>query len=87
MVQDPQDMMFCDQCKMNVYPSKPKFNIKIFGVFALILMIIFAVITIISLTIFTEIIFLIYFLWGFMIINPYLVYYGFQKKQYCPRCY
>ncbi|MFX1419310.1 MAG: hypothetical protein ACFE9N_10360 [Promethearchaeota archaeon] len=87
MVQDPQDMMFCNQCKMNVYPSRPKFNIKIFGIMAALLLIIFTIITIISLTIFTEIILLIFFLWGFMIINPYLVYYGLHKKQYCPRCY
>ncbi|UCC21279.1 MAG: hypothetical protein JSV62_08375 [Promethearchaeota archaeon] len=87
MVQDPNDMMFCNQCRMNVYPSKPKFNIKVFGFFVILLMTVFTILTIISLTIFAEIFLLIFFLWGFMIINPYLVYYGLQKKQYCPRCY
>jgi hypothetical protein len=26
-------------------------------------------------------------MWGFLIINPYLIYYGLQKKQHCPRCF
>jgi len=26
-------------------------------------------------------------MWGFMIINPYLIYFGLQKKQNCPRCF
>jgi len=87
MVQDPNDMMFCNHCKMNVYPSRPKFNIKIFGIFALIMMTVFTAITIISFTIFSEIFLIIFFMWGFMIINPYIVYYGLQKRQYCPRCF
>jgi hypothetical protein len=26
-------------------------------------------------------------MWGFMLINPYLIYFGLQEKKYCPRCY
>ena len=87
MVQNPNEMMFCNHCKMNVYPSKPKFNIKMFGIFAIIMMTVFTALTIISFTIFSEIFLIIFFMWGFMIINPYLIYYGLQKKHYCPRCY
>jgi len=85
--QDPNDMMFCNQCKMNVYPSRPKFNIIIFVIFAIIMLFIFATITILSLSMFSEILLFIFFMWGFMIINPYLIYFGLQKKQICPRCF
>lgn len=87
MVQDPIEMMFCNQCKMNVYPTRPKFNIKTFGIFTIIMIISFTIITIITLTIFAEIFLLIFFMWGFMIINPYLIYYALQKKLYCPYCF
>jgi hypothetical protein len=87
MFQDPNEMKFCNQCKMNVYPTRPKFNIKLFGAFALLMMIIFTSITIISLSIFAEIFLFIFFMWGFMLINPYLIYFGFQKKQFCPQCF
>ena len=87
MVQDQSDMMFCNQCKMNVYPSRPKFNIALFGIFAVIMTIIFTTITIISISIFSEIFLFVFFMWGFMVINPYLIYFGFQKKQNCPRCF
>jgi len=80
-------MNFCKNCKMNVYPSRPKFNIKIFGIFAIIMMAAFTVITIIYFSIYSEIFLFIYFMWGFMIINPYLLYFGLQKKQCCPRCF
>lgn len=26
-------------------------------------------------------------MWGFILLNPYILYYGLQKKQYCPSCY
>jgi hypothetical protein len=26
-------------------------------------------------------------MWGFMLLNPYLIYYLVKKKQFCPRCY
>jgi len=87
MVQDQNDMMFCESCKMNVFPTRPKFNIKLFGTFVIMMMLIFTTITIIFLSIFSEIFLIIFFLWGFMILNPYLVYYGLQRKQYCPRCF
>ncbi|MFX1387599.1 MAG: hypothetical protein ACFE9M_10320 [Promethearchaeota archaeon] len=87
MVQDPIEMMFCNQCKMNVYPTRPKFNIKTFGIFTIIMIISFTIITIITLTIFAEIFLSIFFMWGFMIINPYLIYYALQKKLYCPYCF
>ena len=87
MVQDSNDMNFCKNCKMNVYPSRPKFNIKMFGIFAIIMMAAFTVLTIIYFSIYSEIFLFIYFMWGFMIINPYLLYFGLQKKQYCPRCF
>ncbi len=87
MVQDPNEMMFCNQCKMNVYPSRPQFNIIIFVIFAIIMFVVFTTITIISLSVFSEILLFIFFMWGFMIINPYLIYFGLQKKQNCPRCF
>ena len=87
MVQDSNDMNFCKNCKMNVYPSRPKFNIKMFGIFAIIMMAAFTVLTIIYFSIYSEIFLFIYFMWGFMIINPYLLYFGLQKKQCCPRCF
>ena len=87
MVQDSNDMNFCKNCKMNVYPSRPKFNIKMFGIFAIIMMAAFTVLTIIYFSIYSEIFLFIYFMWGFMIINPYILYFGLQKKQYCPRCF
>ena len=87
MVQDPNDMMFCNQCKMNVYPSRPKFNIIIYVILAIIMLFIFTVLTIISLSFFSELFLFIFFMWGFMVINPYLIYFGLQRKQNCPRCY
>ncbi|MFW9987725.1 MAG: zinc ribbon domain-containing protein [Candidatus Odinarchaeota archaeon] len=87
MVQDPNDMMFCNQCKMNVFPSRPKFNIIIYVIFAIIFLGIFTAITIISLSFFSDLFLFIFFMWGFMIINPYLLYFGLQKKDSCPRCY
>jgi hypothetical protein len=87
MVQDPNDMNFCKNCKMNVYPSRPKFNGIVFGIFIIIMLAIFITLTIIFLSIFSEILLFIFFMWGFLLINPYLFYYGLQKKQFCPNCF
>ncbi|UCD01020.1 MAG: zinc ribbon domain-containing protein [Promethearchaeota archaeon] len=86
MVQDPNNMMFCESCRMNVYPTRQRFNIKIFGIFAILMLSLFISITIVSFSIFSEIFLIIFIMWGFMILNPYLLYYGLQKKQHCPRC-
>jgi hypothetical protein len=87
MVQDPNDMMFCAHCKMNVFPSRQKFNIKIFGAFIILMVFLFVIIMILSYTLFSQILFFFFFMWGFMLLNPYLIYHGLQKKQYCPRCF
>lgn len=87
MVQDSNNMMFCESCSMNVFPSRPRFNIKLFGLFAIIMFIVFTTITILFLSIFSEILLFVYFMWGFMLINPYLIYYGLQHKYFCPKCY
>ncbi|MFX1371464.1 MAG: hypothetical protein ACFFCE_06350 [Promethearchaeota archaeon] len=86
-VQDPNDMMFCSQCKMNVYPSRPKFNIVLFVVLAIIMLFVFTTITLISMSFFSEFLLFIFFMWGFLIINPYLVYFGLRRKQNCPLCF
>jgi len=85
--QNIEDMGFCENCKMNVFPTRPKFNIKIFGFFAVVLFILFSIITVISLSMFSSIFLFIFFMWGFMVINPYVIYYGLKEKEYCPRCY
>jgi len=85
--QNINEMGFCENCKMNVFPTRPKFNIKIFGFFAVVLFILFSIITIISMSIFSSIFLFIFFMWGFMVINPYVIYYGLKEKEYCPRCY
>ena len=87
MPQDINDMMFCNHCKMNAYPSRPKFNSAMFGVLAVIIFIIVAILFSIFSVILSEIMLFLWFMWGFMIFNPYLLYYGIKKKQYCPRCY
>lgn len=78
-------MVFCDRCKMNVYPTRLKFNIVAFGICAAIIFVPAIIITL-SLP-FSSIFIFLYFMWGFMFINPYLIYYGFARKKYCPRCY
>jgi len=87
MSQNQNDMMFCEVCKMNCYPVRVKFNILIFGIFAISILLILIIITIISLSFFTDLFLFIYFMWGFMVLNPYLLYYGLKKKEYCPSCY
>jgi len=87
MIQDPNDMEFCESCKMNVFPSRKRFNIKTFGFFVILILIIVIPLTIIYLPIFSGIFIFVFIMWGFMLLNPYTLYYGLQKKQYCPRCY
>ncbi len=82
--QNINDMGFCDKCKMNVFPTRPKFNIKIFGFFVVVLFILLSLLTVISLSIFSSIFLFIFFMWGFMVINPYIIYYGLREKGYCP---
>jgi len=85
--QNINEMGFCENCKMNVFPTRHKFNTKIFGFFAVVLFLIFSLITLISLSIFSGIFLFIFFMWGFMVINPYAIYYGLRKKENCPKCY
>ncbi len=87
MSQDINEMKFCESCKMNVFPTRPKFNIKIFGIFSVMILIILTTITVITSFIFSGIILFLYFMWFFMVINPYVFYYAIKKKQYCPRCF
>ena len=87
MVQDPNDMMFCESCRMNVFPARQKFNIKIFGFFAILILVIIVVLTIVFLPLLSGLFIFIFVMWGFMLFNPYILYYGLQKKQFCPRCF
>ncbi len=87
MAQNVDEMKFCRKCKMNVFPTRPKFNVKVFGFFAIILLIFFSIFTLIFLSIFSGIFLFIFFMWGFMLINPYVIYYRLKKKENCPRCF
>lgn len=87
MPQNLDDMQFCKNCLMNVFPTRSEFNNKIFGVFAFSLLATLIIITITFLSIFTELFLLIFFMWGFMCLNPYLLFYIAKQKQNCPRCY
>ena len=87
MPQNEDEMMFCEKCKMNVFPSRPPFNIKTFGVCAVITLLIIIPIFYTTITLLSEILFFLYFMWGFMFINPYLVYYSLLNKEFCPRCH
>ncbi len=85
--QNIDEMGFCENCKMNVFPTRPKFNVKIFGFFVVVFFILFTIITVVSFSIFSSIFLFIFFMWGFMVINPYVIYYGLRKEENCPRCY
>jgi hypothetical protein len=87
MAQNLDDMQFCMSCKMNVFPTRPKFNIKIFGIFVILVSAIIIPLTIIYLPILSGLFVFLFFMWGFMLFNPYLIYYLVKKKQNCPRCY
>ncbi|MFX1343799.1 MAG: zinc-ribbon domain-containing protein [Promethearchaeota archaeon] len=87
MKQEIADMQFCENCKMNVFPTRPKFNIKIFGIFIVLISAIIIPLTIIYLPILSGLFIFLFFMWGFMLVNPYLIYYILKKKQNCPRCY
>jgi hypothetical protein len=86
--QNFDDMKFCNLCKMNVFPTRPPFNVKLFILFFIIVSITFIPLIILSLPYLTAwIIVAIFLTWGFLVINPYLIIYGLKKKQYCPNCY
>ncbi|MFX0188969.1 MAG: hypothetical protein ACFE8A_14685 [Candidatus Hodarchaeota archaeon] len=86
MPQDINDMMFCESCKMNAFPSKSKFNMVHFGIWTVVMFII-VLIFLASLSPFLGgILFFLYFMWGFTFLNPYLIVYALKKKGYCPRC-
>ena len=87
MPQNKDEMMFCEKCKMNVFPSRPPFNVKAFGACAVISFLIILPIFLTTITFLSSIFFSLYFMWGFMLINPYLLYYGLQKTHFCPRCH
>ena len=85
--QDLEEMKFCKYCEMNVFPTRQKFNIKIFGICVVIMLVVFTSITILIASLFFGVFLFFFIMWGFMIINPYLIYYSVKKKQYCPKCY
>ncbi|MFX0081658.1 MAG: zinc-ribbon domain-containing protein [Candidatus Hodarchaeota archaeon] len=87
MAQDIADMQFCENCKMNVFPTRPKFNIKIFGIFAVLISAIIIPPTIVYLPILSGLFIFLFIMWGFMLLNPYLIYYVVKKKEFCPRCF
>ncbi|MFW9939643.1 MAG: zinc-ribbon domain-containing protein [Candidatus Thorarchaeota archaeon] len=87
MKQEIADMQFCENCKMNVFPTRPKFNIKIFGIFVVLISAIIIPLTIIYFPILSGLFVFLFIMWGFMFLNPYLLFYIVQKKQNCPRCY
>jgi len=87
MPQNLDDMQFCRNCQMNVFPTKPEFNIKIFGAFAISILTILIILTIFFLSFFVGLFLFIFFMWGFMILNPYLIYYITKQKRNCPKCY
>ena len=87
MSQDINEMKFCESCKMNVFPSRPKFNIKIFGLFVILISAIIIPLTIISIPLLSGLFIFLFLMWGFMVLNPYVFYYGIKKKQNCPRCF
>ncbi|MFX1321742.1 MAG: hypothetical protein ACFFAQ_08860 [Promethearchaeota archaeon] len=87
MSQDINEMKFCESCKMNVFPSRPKFNIKIFGLFIILISAILIPLTIVSIPLLSGFFIFLFIMYGFMFINPYLIYYGIKKKQNCPRCF
>lgn len=87
MSQDINEMKFCGSCKMNVFPSRPKFNIKLFGIFVILISAIIIPLTIISIPLLSGLFIFLFLFYGFMILNPYLIYYSIKKKQNCPRCF
>ncbi|MFX0030726.1 MAG: zinc ribbon domain-containing protein [Candidatus Hermodarchaeota archaeon] len=72
---------------MNVFPSRPKFNIKIFGFFVILFSLILIALTIIFIPVLSGLFIFFFLMWGFMFLNPYTIYYLVKKKQFCPRCY
>ncbi len=87
MPQNPNDMMFCNKCKMNVYPGRPELSMVALGITAIITIIILSIISLIIMSLFLGLFVSFYFIWGFMCLNPYLIIYSLKKKEYCPKCY
>ncbi|MHA1490707.1 MAG: hypothetical protein ACTSRI_13745 [Promethearchaeota archaeon] len=87
MPQDTNTMKFCFNCRMNVFPSRPIFNVKMFVICVLIMFPIIVTINLVFFFAFFVLFNFIFLIWGFMLFNPYLIFYGLKKKQYCPRCY
>lgn len=87
MAQNSDDMQFCKNCKMNVFPTRPRFNTKLFILFIILVSSILIPLTIIYLPILSGLFIFLFLFWGFMILNPYLLYYIAKKKQFCPSCY
>ncbi|MFW9824423.1 MAG: hypothetical protein ACFFE4_15875 [Candidatus Thorarchaeota archaeon] len=87
MPQNLDDMRFCKNCQMNVYPTRPEFNIKIYGIFIIIVLTVLISLSSFFLSFLAELFLFVYFMWAFMILNPYLIYYLIQNKINCPRCY
>ena len=84
MPQDKNDMRFCNNCKMNVFPTRPEFNTLAFSVIAAVMFVIVTIFTFLAFfTLFFE---MIFFLYLFMCLNPYLIYYGLLRKDNCPKC-
>ncbi|MFW9874643.1 MAG: zinc ribbon domain-containing protein [Candidatus Thorarchaeota archaeon] len=87
IAQDIADMQFCESCKMNVFPTRPKFNIKIFGIFIVLISVIIIPLIIIFIPILSGVFIFLFFFFGFMLLNPYLLIYAVKKKVFCPLCY
>lgn len=87
MAQNLDEMRFCNACKMNVFPTRPRFNIKVFVLFIIFVASIIIPLTIIYLPILSGLFIFLFLMWGFMVLNPYLFYFISRKKQFCPRCY
>jgi len=85
--QNLDEMKFCTHCKMNVFPSRPKFNIKIFILCIFIMLVTFITMTYFVYSLFASFFLFIFIMWGFIVINPYLIFYGVKKKNNCPNCY
>lgn len=87
MAQNLDDMQFCNNCKMNVFPTRSKFNIKIFVILTVLISALIISFTIIYVPILSGLFIFLFLMWGFMLLNPYLIYYLAKKKEFCPKCY
>ncbi|MFX1409079.1 MAG: hypothetical protein ACFFA6_01905 [Promethearchaeota archaeon] len=58
------DMKFCESCKMKIFPSRPKFSIKTFGLFVILIFTIILPLIVIFLPLLLGL--LIFLMWGLM---------------------